>query len=398
LAEQGLAGELFAPEQIAAEKKSPEQVFSKQVLLKQGSIEQSLAEENNRGEFSPEQLVLAESAGVPAAEQGVAVVRKAGGTGEGTRENPADMPLPAGAEAARQAAAGPAALPARENAPQGEDREKPDPDRKKAAPGDRAFLRDFAVVRDPALEGLSGQTEKTNEAGDSGDGPRGPAETRTRDKRRDRAALEVRDLRTGNAGDAQPAPGPAAGESPGREIGLSVDLAAAGDARDAPAIEDAPAASGLPDRLGRELREHLRDDIVRNASIVLRDGGEGTIRLALKPESLGNVKIRLEMTENKIAGKITVESEEAFRAFEQEIRALERAFRDSGFDGATLEMAVTADGGRDSPGRRSGEEAVPYFSSRLRQGAAYDLALEPGEGLPVLDGKHPGLVRLNMLV
>jgi hypothetical protein len=250
------------------------------------------------------------------------------------------------------------------------------------------------MVRDPAPEGFP---EQTGEAGDSGDGPRGPAETRTRDKHRDRA-VELRDLRTGNAGDAQAAPEPAAGESPGREIGLSVDLAAVGDARDAPVLEDPPPVPGLPERLGRELREHLRDDIVRNASIVLRDGGEGTIRLALKPESLGNVKIRLEMTENKVVGKITVESEEAFRAFDRELRALERAFRDSGFDGATLEMAVTADGGRDSPGRRSGEDAVPYFSERLFRQRAFDAVLEPGEGLPVFDGNHPGLVRLNVLV
>jgi flagellar hook-length control protein FliK len=376
--------------------------LAKQASLRQAAAERTAADETGEETGSPEALALAGSAAAPALRQAVAAPRQAG-----DGENPADPALPgeAGADpgAAAQAAGSstmpsalPSAMPAagsgRENAPRGVN-EKPAQDRKKAAPGDRASLRDLAAIRDP--EGFS---EQTGKAGDAADGPRGSAETRTRDKRRDRAALEVRDLRTGDAGEGQHAPGPAAGEGPGREIGLSVDLSAAGEARDAPALDEAPQAAGLPDRLGRELREHLRDDIVRNASIVLRDGGEGTIRLALKPESLGNVKIRLEMTENKIAGKITVESEEAFRAFERELRAMERAFRDSGFDGATLEMAVSADGGRGSPGRQGEEGPVPYFSSRFRQGAAYDIVLEPGEGLQALDGSPAGRVRLNMLV
>jgi flagellar hook-length control protein FliK len=88
--------------------------------------------------------------------------------------------------------------------------------------------------------------------------------------------------------------------------------------------------------------------------------------MTLKPESLGNVKIRLEMADNKIAGHIIVESNEALRAFEREIRSLEQAFRDSGFDGATLEMAVASESGQDGAGRQwEGGEASPFFSERL---------------------------------
>ncbi|MDR3174389.1 MAG: hypothetical protein LBU19_09080, partial [Treponema sp.] len=56
---------------------------------------------------------------------------------------------------------------------------------------------------------------------------------------------------------------------------------------------------GFEDILARELRQTVNNDIVRNAQVILRDGGEGLIRLSLKPESLGNVKIRLELTDNK---------------------------------------------------------------------------------------------------
>jgi flagellar hook-length control protein FliK len=134
--------------------------------------------------------------------------------------------------------------------------------------------------------------------------------------------------------------------------------------------------------LARELHENLNGDIVRHASVILKNGGEGLIRLSLRPEHLGNVKIRLEMSENKVVGRIVVESGEALRAFEQELHSLEQAFRDSGFEGATLEMSVSSDGGRGGAGsyRENGEEA-PFFSERLAA-HSYDAASETaGDGV-----------------
>ena len=126
--------------------------------------------------------------------------------------------------------------------------------------------------------------------------------------------------------------------------------------------------------LARELHENLNGDIVRHASVILKNGGEGLIRLSLRPEHLGNVKIRLEMSENKVVGRIVVESGEALRAFEQELRSLEQAFLDSGFDGASLEMSVSSDGGRGGADsyRENGEE-TPFFSERLAA-HSYDAA------------------------
>ena len=104
-------------------------------------------------------------------------------------------------------------------------------------------------------------------------------------------------------------------------------------------------AQGFESMLARELHQHINGDIVRQASIILREGNEGLIRLALKPESLGNVKIHLEMAENKITGYIVVESEEALRAFEREIAALEKEFLEAGFEGAELKMSLSNEGG-----------------------------------------------------
>ncbi|GHT73085.1 hypothetical protein FACS1894124_0940 [Spirochaetia bacterium] len=198
---------------------------------------------------------------------------------------------------------------------------------------------------------------------------------KSRDRRKERLSVEVRDHRTqrfeavevsrSTGGDTNRDGGSGFGR--GGETEIIVELPSQAHSRaETTAGKETRPTMGFQDMLARELHQNLNGDIVRHASIMLRDGGEGTIRMTLKPESLGNVKIRLEMADNKIAGRIIVESNEALRAFEQEIRSLEQAFRDSGFDGATLEMAVASDGGQDGAGRQwEGGEASPFFSERL---------------------------------
>jgi flagellar hook-length control protein FliK len=164
--------------------------------------------------------------------------------------------------------------------------------------------------------------------------------------------------------------------------------------------QEKSAGQAFEDILARELHQNLNGDIVRQASIMVRDGGEGTIKLSLKPESLGMVKIRLEMAENKITGHIIVESNEALRAFEKEIRSLEQAFRDSGFAGASLDMTLAGDGGQNSGQGRWNSEA-PLFPARAVS-SSYDAMAETVDlfsweaGLDGFDG--PGVSRVNVLV
>jgi flagellar hook-length control protein FliK len=162
-----------------------------------------------------------------------------------------------------------------------------------------------------------------------------------------------------------------------------------------------PAGGGrvFEDALARELRQNLNSDIVRHAQVILRDKGEGLIRLSLRPESLGNVKIRLELTENKIAGRIIVESSEALRAFEREIASLERSFRDSGYESAELSAFLSQDGSGGTE-----EEGNPFYSPRFAlEKARYDEILErtdtsfpglPGNGL----GPGNGHIQINILI
>jgi flagellar hook-length control protein FliK len=156
----------------------------------------------------------------------------------------------------------------------------------------------------------------------------------------------------------------------------------------------APAEGRLGELLARELNQSLSTDIVKHASIILRGSDSGLIRLTLKPETLGNVKIRLEMSENKIIGHIIVESREALRAFEQEAPVLEAAFKDAGFDGASLDMSLASGNGSDGRGERGGQD----FLSSLRIAARYDAASGLAEDGSGSKGMYTvGQAAINML-
>lgn len=94
--------------------------------------------------------------------------------------------------------------------------------------------------------------------------------------------------------------------------------------------------------------EILRDEVVRQASLLVRGGGEGEIRLVLKPESMGEVRIRMKVTEDTLSGRILVSSAEAREIFREAIPGLEAALRAQGFQTASLDVAVS-DGGRRQP-------------------------------------------------
>ncbi len=85
-------------------------------------------------------------------------------------------------------------------------------------------------------------------------------------------------------------------------------------------------------------------EFVKAGSIVLRDNDNGTINLNLKPESLGNVKITLQITDKGIEGQITVASKEAFEAFKQNMDNLKQSFQQSGFDNANLNLSLANNG------------------------------------------------------
>ena len=226
-----------------------------------------------------------------------------------------------------------------------------------------------------------------------------PQEGKVRDKRKERIALEVQDQRA-QAAEPQTVKqqvSPDSNPDQGVDAEIVVELKGGGSGKDEPGlVKENRNAQSFQDLLARELRDGLNTDIVRHASLVLRENGEGLIKLSLRPESLGNIKIRLEMADNKVTGHIILETDEALKAFEKEIRSLEQAFKDSGFDSANLEMALSSDQGNNGAGQQwRGEEAGPFFSERFAAGS-YE-ALVDYEGRAGY-GQEKDSSQVNMLV
>ncbi|UTC62287.1 flagellar hook-length control protein FliK [Treponema sp. OMZ 787] len=90
------------------------------------------------------------------------------------------------------------------------------------------------------------------------------------------------------------------------------------------------------------LSQEIRDaaaDFVQAGKIVLRDNNAGEIRLHLRPENLGAVKINLELSEGKrVTGTVTVASKEAYDAFEKNLDNLAKEFKENGFEFAEFNL------------------------------------------------------------
>lgn len=87
-------------------------------------------------------------------------------------------------------------------------------------------------------------------------------------------------------------------------------------------------------------------DFVKTGSIILKDNDVGSIKLILHPESLGNVKIDLQISDNTINGKIVVASQEAFNAFKDSMDSLKQAFMQNGYETSNFDLNLA---GQNNP-------------------------------------------------
>lgn len=208
-----------------------------------------------------------------------------------------------------------------------------------------------------------------------------------RDRRKERLEVRVADLRADRTGEsasvregasgsevlakaaASGSTDPLQADSNGADIVIRLSGGEAGAGTQAGLRGDQAPLSrpgSFANALAQELRAQYNGDIVRHASIVLKNGGDGLIRLALQPGHLGDVKIQLKIADNNIAARIVVKSEEALKAFESELSSLRQAFIDGGFDGASLELSVSADGaGQGQGGQGDAEGKQPFYTARL---------------------------------
>lgn len=118
--------------------------------------------------------------------------------------------------------------------------------------------------------------------------------------------------------------------------------------------------------LARELKESGNDQIVKKASFILKDNNQGEIKLILKPESLGRVKIQLNMNENNLVGKIIVENSKVGQIFENNLNDLSRSFEEAGISSSSIEVSVGDDTKQNGDQNKSFQNDQPFFSDRLK--------------------------------
>ncbi len=126
------------------------------------------------------------------------------------------------------------------------------------------------------------------------------------------------------------------------------------DAAFEPAPRPAVSASQAATPLER-LREMAGSELVRASHLVLKDGG-GEIRLVLKPESLGSVRVRMNMVDNSIEGRIIVDSSAIKHVLDGSVDALRRALTAEGFQMGSLQVSVGGQDAQSDPRREQEQE------------------------------------------
>ncbi|WP_157784230.1 hypothetical protein [Treponema primitia] len=113
------------------------------------------------------------------------------------------------------------------------------------------------------------------------------AETKNSKKNRERITLEVQDLRTeGNGAVLNPGQEIKSGANAGAErvVDIAVELKNNGRSREYMELgQEKSPGRAFEDILARELHQNLNGDIVRQASIMVKDGGEGPLNFPSNP-------------------------------------------------------------------------------------------------------------------
>ncbi len=139
--------------------------------------------------------------------------------------------------------------------------------------------------------------------------------------------------------------------------------------------------------LFKTLQEKMIPEVVQRMGFILKDGGKGEIRLVLKPESLGSVRIRINISDNIVEGRIIVENNIIKEIFESSLDQLKAALKSEGFQTAGLEVSV----GNGRTGDQTKEE---WSSGRLRVEALEEFE----KGIAVFAGFEKEDYLINLVI
>jgi flagellar hook-length control protein FliK len=284
-----------------------------------------------------------------------ALAAKAAGAGSTARGTAGAAPL---ADAAENATAGKAALH--------DDRTV---GKKKASPAPGPGSVGFSLLALLPSDGPKQPTAKPA-AAEAATDLKTAATTAQAAQRSSEPVVRVIDLRskakpgTSSEGTAAAKVAPQAGQGdkdPGTAFAQKIasfhDTTGAGVERAAPSAASAAHSPAPLDRL----REMAGSELLKATNLVLKDGG-GEIRLVLKPESLGSVRIRMNMVDNKIEGRIVVDNSTVKAVFDANMDALRRALTAEGFNTGSLQVSV---GGQNTDADRRKEQQPPEAVRRI---------------------------------
>lgn len=115
--------------------------------------------------------------------------------------------------------------------------------------------------------------------------------------------------------------------------------------------------------LSQEIKNSA-SDLVKTGSIILKDNNAGLINLILKPESLGDVKIRLQISDTLISAKILVDSKEALQAFKESLGTLKAAFEQGGFETGNFDLSWSGQG-ESGQGKNEQNAKAHFYADSL---------------------------------
>ena len=100
-----------------------------------------------------------------------------------------------------------------------------------------------------------------------------------------------------------------------------------------------PEAGASASRPTQNFEQRFVPEFVKQTGIILREGGNGEIRLVLKPENLGSIRIRLAVSESSLEGRIVVDNNSVKELVESSLDNLRNALRLEGYQ-TNLEVSV----------------------------------------------------------
>ncbi|HEQ72660.1 MAG TPA: flagellar hook-length control protein FliK, partial [Spirochaetia bacterium] len=110
--------------------------------------------------------------------------------------------------------------------------------------------------------------------------------------------------------------------------------------------------------LATRFGEIMKNEMVKHTGVIVKNGGNGEIHLVLKPESLGSVRIRMNIEDNHIVGKIIVDNNTVKAIVEENLSNLENALQEDGYENPAFDVFVAGDQNR-------GAEEKATFASLL---------------------------------